>query len=363
LTPAAHLLAVTAKHDALVLKRDLLEEIATVPRTTLAELAADAVAAASDTSAFDHDALDLSTALAEIERLRSGLAGAVTQLTEQVQLRIDAADAAIARHATATAGEQSDVVIAGLRAVFGEDFVSVPQFALPATAASELANAVAHSTSGGLTEHLTAAPPAGSGRDFPEDDWLHGVARVRVRMHHLENVMLLSGALPGATAPALAPVQLPHEVDQPWLALEIPPAFEPAGERLLYTSSLGVGFDPTAPICGLLIDEWTEVIPSRLQTTGVAFHHDRPNAEPPQAWLLAVPAVFGETWSWDELMGAVNDALDSAKLRAIEPVHLDTTAYDALVPATHSAWTYPEISISNNLLRNVQIYDKLAEES
>ena len=115
-------------------------------------------------------------------------------------------------------------------------------------------------------------------------------------------------------------------------------------------------------MCGLLIDEWTEVIPSRQQTTGVAFHHDRPNAEPPQAWLLAVPAVFGETWAWDDLIGAVNDALDSAKLRAIEPVHLDTTPYDALVPATHSAWTYPEISISNNLLRNVRIYDRLAEE-
>ena len=75
-----------------------------------------------------------------------------------------------------------------------------------------------------------------------------------------------------------------------------------------------------------------------------------------------MPAVFGETWAWADLVGAVIDALDSAKLRAIEPVHLDATPYDALVPATHSAWTYPEISISNNLLRNVRIYDRLAEE-
>ena len=72
--------------------------------------------------------------------------------------------------------------------------------------------------------------------------------------------------------------------------------------------------------------------------------------------------MFDEAWSWVDLIGAVNDALDSAKLRAIEPVHLDATPYDALVPATHSAWTYPEISISNNLLRNVKIYDKLIQE-
>jgi hypothetical protein len=359
LSVADQLLAVTGKHDALVAKRGELEEIATVPRATLAKLVADAVAAA-DTSAFDHDALDLDNQLADIDRFRSDLAAAVTRLTEQVQLRIDAADAAAARHATAPAGEQADIVTAGLRAVFGDDLVTVPQFALPSAAESELANALTYSTGGGLTKHLTDPPPAGSGRDFPEDDWLHGVARVRTRLHHLENIMLLSEALPGAAAPTLTPLQLPHEADQPWLALEFPSDFEPAGDRLLYTSVLGAGFDPSAPICGLLVDEWTEVIPSRLQTTGVAFHHDRPNAEPPQAWVLAVSAAYDGSWAWDDLVGAVTDALDSAKLRAIEPVHLDTTAYDAFVPATHSAWTYPEISISNNLLRNVRIYDRLA---
>ena len=174
--------------------------------------------------------------------------------------------------------------------------------------------------------------------------------------------MLLSDALPGATAPVLTPVQLPHEDDQPWLALEIPTGTEIDSDRLLYTSVFAGSYDPTQPLCGLLVDEWNEVIPAREQTTGVAFHHDRPNAEPPQAWLLALPAVFDGSWSWDDLVGAVTDALDSAKLRAIEPTHLDTTAYDALLPATHSAWTFPEISISNNLQRNVRIYARLAEE-
>ena len=49
-------------------------------------------------------------------------------------------------------------------------------------------------------------------------------------------------------------------------------------------------------------------------TTGVAFHYDRPNAEPPQAWLLALPASFDGAWSWDELVGAVTETLDAAKL-------------------------------------------------
>lgn len=362
LAPGAQLLAVTAKHDALVAKRTAFMQLVSTPRATLAALAADVVSA-SDTSAFDHDALDLTAPLAEIERFRTELSGAVSRLTEQVQQRIDACDRAITEYGTATTAQQADIVLSALRSVFGEDFVAVPQFTLPSAAALELMNAVAYSASGGLTKHLTDPAPAGSGRDFPEDDWLHGVARVRERMHHFENVMLLATALPGATPPMLRPVQLPHEAGQPWLALELPTGFEVSSERLLYTASFPVGFDPTASLCGLLVDEWAEVIPSRLQTTGVAFHHDRPNAEPPQAWLLALPAVAGDAWSWDDLVGAIADALDTAKLRAIEPAHLDSTPYDAFVPATHSAWTYPEISISNNLLRNVRIYDKVAGES
>jgi hypothetical protein len=361
LSPNAQLQAVTDQHDDLVTKRNLLQDIATAPRATLDALVTDALADA-DTSAFDHDPMDLATTLANIERFRDSLATAATQLAAEVQRRIDAADAAITRHTGAAPGAQANVVVDGLRAVFGDDFVSVPQFTLPAAAVTDLTAALAHSTGGGLTKHLTDPPPTGSGRDFPEDDWLHGVARVRSRMHHFENVLLLCDALPGATAPALTPLQLPHSAGQPWLAMELPDGIEPPGERLLYTAALGPGFDPTVPVCGLLIDEWTEVIPARAQTTGVAFHHDRPNAEPPQAWLLALPAHVGEAWSWDDLVGAVNDALDSAKLRAIEPEHLDSTPYSALLPATHSAWTYPEISIANNLLRNVKIYERLAGE-
>ena len=121
--------------------------------------------------------------------------------------------------------------------------------------------------------------------------------------------------------------------------------------------SATTALDRTAPLCGLLVDEWTEVIPGSRETTGIAFHYDRPNSEPPQAWLLALPAVRNGAWSWDELLDAVNGALDNAKRRAVEPVHVDTTPYSWFLPATASAYTFPEISISNNWLRNVAIYD------
>jgi hypothetical protein len=67
-------------------------------------------------------------------------------------------------------------------------------------------------------------------------------------------------------------------------------------------------------------------------------------------------------WSWDDLLGAVEHAIVSAMLRALEPVHVGSTAYGWFLPATVSAYTFPEISISNNLLRNVQIYARVSQE-
>jgi hypothetical protein len=360
LTPAAHLAALGPKRGLFQDRRNDLHDVATSPRATLSGLLADALALA-DVSAFDAEPLDLTGPVAEVDRFRAELSARLDQLAAEVGRRVAAAGAALTAYDGAAAGAQANHVRDGLQALLGVDLVVAERISLPAAAATELANALTHSTSGGLTKHLTDPPPAGSGRDFPVDDWLHGVARVRERMHHLENVVLLSAALPGAAAPELTPLQLPHQAGQPWLALEIPATAELTGERLLYTAVHDGALDPAQPLCGVLVDDWTEVVPARQITTGVAFHHDRPNAEPPQAWLLALPASFDGTWSWEDLLGAVTETLDAAKLRALEPTHLDTTPYDALLPATHSAWTSPEISISNNLLRNAGLYARLED--
>ena len=184
--------------------------------------------------------------------------------------------------------------------------------------------------------------------------------RVREKMRHWENALFLGEGFPGAQPPELTPLQLPYSAEDRWLALEFPAKYKIDSDRLLYNAHLPPTFNSAQPISGLLVDEWTEVVPGLEETTGVAFHFDRPNTEPPQAWLLALPTTMTGTWSWDDLLGAVLDTLDSAKMRALEPVHIDSTAYSAFLPATVSAYTFPEISISNNLLRNVEIYVRLA---
>jgi hypothetical protein len=360
---AAYRLALDLKKGAFSNKRDALKGLVDSARPTLNQLLADIQAQISGgappaLSDFDPEPLDLSEDVKEIARFRTSLSDAVTRLKGDVTRRITQIDTRLAQHNTAGATERVKLLQDAARIMFGDDFQMVPQITLSPAAINELSNAWQHSTSGKLTDYLTKTV----GRDWPVDDWLHGVARVRPKLHEWENIVLLGEAFQVAGSGDLVPLQLPYGSDEPWLALEIPDHYPIDSDRLLYTAHFAEAFDKTQPICGLLVDEWTEVIPGATETTGVAFHFDRPNTEPPQTWLLALPAASDGTWSWDELLTAVDDTLDSAKRRAIEPVHIDSTAYSWFLPATVSAYTFPEISISNNLLRNVQMYDKWMKE-
>jgi hypothetical protein len=305
---------------------------------------------------FERDALGLAADVAEVTRFRDELVSTLKGLIVEAQKRADEAKALLAKVPLTI-----DIVQQSAKKLFGDDFVVIPTFTLPAKAAADMTAARTHSTSGDLTKYLVQTIK----RDFPVDDWLHGVARVRDKMRHWENSLFLCEAV-GSNAPALTPLQLPFEAGDAWYALEIPPAATDAEraiprDKLLYNASLPAGFDATKPMCGLLVDEWTEVIPEKTETTGVAFHYDRPNSEPPQCWLLAMPAVMSGAWSWEQLVAAVTSTLDEAKRRAVEPDHLATTSYSWFLPATYSAYTFPEISISNYLLRNVEVLAQIKD--
>jgi len=342
-----------ARRNAFVTKRDALQQLVTVARPAYAQFLQNAKDALPLT-AFDPNPISFDDEEAEVARFRAELKTSVAAIRDDVTKRIVRVDALLTRHDAAAAGDEKVRLLQeAAKIVFGDDFQFVPHMTLPANAAGELANAWQHSRSGDLTSYLTATVK----REFPVDDWLHGVARVRDKMHHWENVVLLGDAFRTAVT-ELTPLQLPFFPNDPWLALEFPEAHEITSDRLLYTAHFAEDLDTAQPVCGVFVDEWTEVIPGVRETTGIAFHYDRPNSEPPQAWLLALsPSRRGE-WSWDDLLATVNDTLDAAKRRAIEPVHLDTTPYSTFLPATVSAYTFPEISISNNLLRNRNIYTR-----
>ncbi len=303
---------------------------------------------------FDLESLELEIDRDEIERFRLQLVDTLAGLKTERDKRIAQVQDLLVRHDAANPAKKIKLLQQAAGVIFGEDFKLIPQFGPEPATAIELDKAWQHSRSGELTRHLTD----NLGTEYPVDDWLHGIARVRVKMWHCENALMLGEAF-AVPEFDLTPLQLPFKATDSWLALEFPEEQPIIGDPLLYTGQFAEDFDKTQPVCGLLVDEWTEVIPGTEETTGITFHYDRPNSEPPQAWLLALPALMDGTWTWQELVDAVNQTLDAAKRRAIEPSHVDQTTYSRFLPATFSAYTFPEISISNNLLRNVGIYQML----
>jgi hypothetical protein len=315
--------------------------VATVS-TSLGATLSSAVALA--TADFDAQPFDLSELGDRIVAFTANLSSRITavradvtarHLSVQQQLGVAAAaDSATARVAAAQAAAQ---------ALLGQDFSLYPEFTIAAKQADEWSNALAYAA-GGLTTYATDTV----GIEFPVDEWLYGIARVRSNMRSWEQLQMLTSAF-GVTTPALVPVQFPYLAGPSWYALPYDPKFPCSSDQLLYTACYRAAFDKAARLCGMLLDEWTEVLPEKTRHTGITFNFDRPNNEAPQSFLLVTPATANGAWQWDDLLGALNETLDLAKARAVEPAHLAATAYPRFLPATVMAATLYGISITTAL--------------
>jgi hypothetical protein len=196
-------------------------------------------------------------------------------------------------------------------------------------------------------------------RALAVEEWLQGVAAVREKVALLDAVNTYREAF-ADEALVFKPLQLPFNERAHWIALEFPEvspdqldnpdSFVPQGEFLSIVRQLPEDYDASATQSGLLIDEWNEVIPNRIETTGIAIHYNQPNTEPPQCILLAVSPNVNGWWEWDYLVETVTDTFDRAKRRAVEPDFLRTTPYAQLLPAVLSSFTsFPFGTISTNM--------------
>lgn len=225
--------------------------------------------------------------------------------------------------------------------LLGEDFVALPVFTLSAEQILEVQNGLADQTQ--LLSHQTAT----LGVDLPLDDWLYSVARVREKAASWENLTMLAEAFVDRAPLDLTPLQFPYRPDDSWLALSYPETRALDGDNLLYTA-YAPGLDPSQPLVGLLADEWTEVIPAEQETTAMTFHYDRPNCEPPQTMLLVTPSAFSGAWAFNNVVAALHEALDLARLRALEPDLIDQTDYSRFLPATVATMTVYPVTMALN---------------
>ncbi len=269
-------------------------------------------------------------------------------LQKLAEKQIKAANDLLAELPAQDANARIKTIEAAARQLFGGEFRMIPSYALPAKQAFEMLNAWNAETS--LLNHLkTMHTP-----NFlnPKEDWLHGIARVREKMWQVENCILMRESLGlDDTAMGLHANQFPFEnTDYHWLAMPFPKALKLGdGERMLYTAVCATATPAPNVACGLLLDEWTEVIPQETETTGLSFHYDRPNSEAPQTMLMVLPTQLTGNWRWDDLVDALTYTLESARLRAVEPSQIDTTPYARYLPATISAAVWRPVTIGMHI--------------
>lgn len=226
-----------------------------------------------------------------------------------------------------TRPESIGIAIDRIKLVFGKHFPVLTVFTL-GPYAPQVAASLAD------REALVGADP------FAIAGWLPQLGRVREGADRLDAALTAHEALhEDSLADTLAVWQLPHRAGQAWAARPEAWVLPPPGpddprppsirDRVPQVAVVAAGAAALAALsadtvlAGLQIDEWQEVIPDRIQTTGVAFHYDAPGARPPQAVLLAVPPQRAmESWHFDQVLASVHEAFDLAQLRCVRPKDL-----------------------------------------
>jgi hypothetical protein len=244
-------------------------------------------------------------------------------------------------------GAAADVLrdhdIARLKGVFGDSFLVLPALsvALAATWPQLWANSAA----------LQAGDALATTR------WLQRASRVHAGAARLATALLFAEALAGRSLAHFDLAQLPFEMGDRWVGLEL--AGKPPGSRLSLVAFTPRPAAAAAGVAGLMLDDWVEVLPDAQQITGVCFHYDDPIARAPQAILLAVrPDDFPE-WTFEAVEGSVLEALDLAKLRGVDPDALGALGH--YLPALYFAFNAggPQsdaVSVNfNNSLRTAQM--------
>ncbi|MGE0449069.1 MAG: hypothetical protein AB7Q29_05730 [Vicinamibacterales bacterium] len=203
-------------------------------------------------------------------------------------------------------GDDVPAVLARMRALLGPGAIVSPPFIAPDPAA--LAASAARSAS------RLGTPSAAL-------DWLRQAGRVRPRVGDLAAAVDLIEAAAGGRGFDPLLVQWPDHAGETWAATTAPNVDTRPRVCVLLPAAPSLTPAPL-PVAGLVVDGWTEVIPDREATTGVAVHFDAPSAKAPQAFLLAMPPREGE-WSLDFVRAVVRQTLKRARQRAVGPEEIE----------------------------------------
>jgi hypothetical protein len=266
------------------------------------------------------------------EATRARLALQATALVKESKARLDRGAALREAPAAPSPEAGRDQLIDRLRAVFGACFVALPKITCDQPA--EFANAMAASTR------------VQDGDPLQVYGWFARCEHVRDAVGRLGAPLRGAEVLSTGDTLRLSVAQLPFSEDCRWVGMapELRGDIE-AGKLSLVVQSYPT-FNPAEPITGLMVDEWVEVVPSRTETTAIAFQYDPPNTCAPQNVLLVVPPVPGKPWTVADLQRVLVETLDLAKLRAVDAEALGELAH--YLPALFFAFNAEDDAVSTD---------------
>ena len=248
--------------------------------------------------------------------------------------RLDQSTALKAQVVAADQSARRDQLVARARAIYGKEFVVLPNFTLATSASAELNSALGASTT------------VQGGDPLAVHGWFARSARVRDSLARLAACMRGAEVLASGARLNLSVAQLPFVATQRWVGLTpLPGADIPPSKLSLVVQPL-TAIDATKPLCGLFVDEWVEVVPNQTETTALAFQFDPPNSFAPQNVLIAVPPVPGQDWTTETLRRVLVETLDLAKLRAVDPSLLGPAAQ--YLPALYIPFNAADDAVSTD---------------
>jgi hypothetical protein len=251
------------------------------------------------------------------------------------------------------------------KTLFGESFILLP----PATA-SDSFNQVIKSKK----QQLLVGDPSDNDTEqvWGQErikNWIQGVAQAHENSERFEDWLMVKSVWSQITGIAVNDnytiVQGPTLLQYPWVALskqEIDlvlkkhftpeSVFKDSGSGDAYPLADGAYYPEGGEsavlyvpenltlektVFGLVVEEFSEHIPNKKMNTGLSFHYNAPNNEPPQAILLAIhPKVMEESeffWSENDLRDILNDTIDLYKIRMVDLEAIEEYGY--LLPMTY----------------------------
>lgn len=252
-----------------------------------------------------------------------------------IEARINEADNLLNFDNNTPLEEKVEKYLKAIRLLFNETVCPLPHFKLEnasviETVAKNRTDLLKEAIAAALLKDAIAAAQKRT-EDIVIDDWIDGLHHVRPHVGTYRWVRLLAQRSNNSN-PDLKVWQLPYNKDDRWLGVQH--STPQSGNKTSLVVESQDAVNNTDAFCGLLIDEWVETIPSKEETTGIAFNYNKPNAEPPQALLLAVPSdpSSGE-WGLSEIARSVLYALKLSAIRGIDPDTLTQSAWRAFLPA------------------------------